>query len=89
MVRILPAIAMILSGCIIPLPFFPDWLQPVLKILPFSGILDIPFRLYLGLVPADQIILVISLQAIWIAAFIGIGWTLLTASIKRVTLQGG
>ncbi len=53
MQRILPALVMILSGSIVPLAFFPDWMQSILKILPFAGLMDIPFRFYLGLLPVS------------------------------------
>lgn len=35
--RLLPAVVTIFSGMVIPLAFFPDWLQPFLRFLPFSG----------------------------------------------------
>ena len=33
----------VLSGALVPLPLFPDWLQPALALQPFAGLVDIPF----------------------------------------------
>lgn len=43
-----PSVVLLGSGLIIPLPLFPDWAQPLLTLLPFRGMADDPFRLYLG-----------------------------------------
>jgi ABC-2 type transport system permease protein len=89
MLRIFPALVLLLSGSIVPLAFFPDWAQIALQILPFSGLVDTPFRLYLGAVPADQILPLLGLQLFWTAVFILIGVKLLAAGLRRVVLQGG
>jgi ABC-2 type transport system permease protein len=46
--RVAPGIVLILSGMIVPIPFFPKVIQRVIQILPFNGLVDIPFRLYTG-----------------------------------------
>ena len=79
----------VLSGLYIPLSFFPDGMQTVLRILPFGGLLDIPLRFYLGLVPASDIFSLGLLQLFWILAFIFTGVALLNQGIKRVVVQGG
>ncbi|OGN89623.1 MAG: hypothetical protein A2Z74_02740 [Chloroflexi bacterium RBG_13_46_9] len=87
--RLLPALVMIFSGSIIPLAFFPEWAQPALKYLPFSGLVDIPFRFYLNAFPPDQIYPLLVLQLSWTGIFIGLGLWLLSSATKRVVVQGG
>jgi ABC-2 type transport system permease protein len=87
--RLLPALVMIFSGNIIPLAFFPEWAQPALRYLPFSGLVDIPFRLYLGSLPPTQILPLFILQLSWTVVFIGLGLWLLSSTTKRVVVQGG
>ena len=41
-------IVTVLSGSLVPLPLFPDWLQPMLALQPFAGLVDTPFRIYSG-----------------------------------------
>jgi len=49
--RILPVFVYVFSGLIIPLPLFPDWMQPFLNAMPFRGLADTPFRIYMGHLP--------------------------------------
>src|SRR5688500_7658138 len=41
-------IAIVLSGSLVPLPLFPEWMQPFLAFQPFAGLVDTPFRIYGG-----------------------------------------
>jgi ABC-2 type transport system permease protein len=89
MLRIFPALVMILSGTIVPLAFFPDWMQTILRLLPFAGLADIPFRFYLGIIPTSQIMPVLGLQVLWTVVFVWAGVEILEAGVKRVVIQGG
>jgi ABC-2 type transport system permease protein len=89
MQRIFPATIIIFSGAAVPLAFFPDWMQTALKILPFSGLIDTPFRFYIGLLPASGLLSFGLLQLAWTAVFILLGMWLISAGVKRVVVQGG
>lgn len=78
-----------LSGMIVPLPLMPDWMQPVLNFLPFRGLLDTPFRLYLGHIASSQTIFVLLHQFAWTIVFVIAGRLLLSNSLKRLVIQGG
>ena len=87
--QLLPVAVMILSGLIIPLPFLPEWLQPVIALLPFRGLMDVPFRIYLAHITPAAALGEIGLQLFWIAALVtGSRW-LLGRALKRVSVQGG
>jgi ABC-2 type transport system permease protein len=87
--RLLPATVGFFSGMIVPLAFFPDWSQPALRLLPFSGLADIPFRFYLGTLPPHQLAAHVVLQLFWTIFFVLIGLWLLGAATRRVVVQGG
>ncbi|MBI2850355.1 MAG: ABC transporter permease [Chloroflexi bacterium] len=89
MQRMFPAAVMVFSGINVPLAFFPDSMQQVLRLLPFSGLIDIPLRLYLGMIPASQVFLFGLLELAWTGVFIAIGLQLLALGMKRVVIQGG
>jgi len=89
MERILPAAIMVFSGNIVPLAFFPDWAQTTLRLLPFSGLIDHPFRLYLGIIPASSMLSVCILQLSWTIVLVMTGILLLNAGKKKVVVQGG
>jgi len=77
------------SGLQIPLPFYPDWLLPVLNLLPFRGLFDVPSRLYLGHIPPSQALPVLAHQFLWTLALIGFGRWVLARGLRRLEVQGG
>ena len=89
MQRIFPAVVMVLSGSIIPLAYFPDWAQVPLRLLPFSGLVDIPLQFYIGTLPASNVLFLGFLQLAWTFLFIFLGVRLLILGMKRVIIQGG
>jgi ABC-2 type transport system permease protein len=89
MIRIFPAFVMILSGVIIPLAYFPDWMQTLLTLLPFSSLVDIPMKFYLGIIPAGKLLTYGLLQVFWLAVFILIGLLAFNMAARKVTVQGG
>jgi len=78
-----------LSGSVLPLPLFPDWAQPILKILPARGLMDTPFRIYLGHIPPSEALAAIAHQLAWVGIAVWIGYRLLARGLKRVEVQGG
>jgi ABC-2 type transport system permease protein len=86
---ILAASVWIFSGMTIPLPLFPDWAQPVLDLLPFRGLMDLPFRLYLGHLPASAAPGVLAHQLAWTGALVLFGRWLVGRGTRRLVVQGG
>lgn len=87
--RLISAASTIFSGAIIPIPFFPDWAQTILYALPFRGLMDTPFRLYTGHIPAAQAWSHLAHQWAWTLALVGLGRWLLTRGMRRLVVQGG
>ena len=77
------------SGLVIPLPLFPDWMQQLIAILPFRGLIDTPFRIYLGLLSGADAGAALAHQAVWIVAFVLVGRMILTRGLRRLVVQGG
>jgi ABC-2 type transport system permease protein len=89
MARIMPALVMIFSGMVVPLPLFPDWFQPILAALPFRGICDTPYRIYTGDLPIADAAGPILLSLVWTLALVALGRALLARGHRRVVVQGG
>ena len=87
--RLAPAAIFLFSGMIVPLPLFPDWLQPVVRALPFRGLIDVPFQSYLGLLTGANALLAIVQTWAWIAAFVMAGRLLLQRGLRQLVAQGG
>jgi ABC-2 type transport system permease protein len=79
----------VFSGMIIPLPLFPDWAQSVVNFLPFRGLVDAPFRVYMGHIPPHQAALVIGHQLAWAAVLCAFGRWTLARGTRRLVVQGG
>lgn len=77
------------SGMIVPLPFFPGWMQPFLNAQPFRGLVDVPFRIYLGDLAGIDAFLGIVHQVIWTAILIAFGRWLMARAMKQLVVQGG
>ena len=84
-----PVLVMLLSGEILPLPLFPDRLQPLLAALPFRGLLDTPHRVWLGQLAGGALGAALLHQWLWVAALVALGRFLLARGLRRVVLQGG
>jgi ABC-2 type transport system permease protein len=87
--RLLPHITVLLSGMVIPLPLFPNWLQPFLSVQPFRGIIDIPSRLYTGIIPSSEAIYYLGFQLGWTILLIALGQFLLKKALRQFVVQGG
>jgi ABC-2 type transport system permease protein len=88
-VVLLTALVAFLSGMIVPLPLFPDWSQPVLRVLPFAGLVDFPFRIFTGHIAPGDAGWVVLHQVAWTLAFVAAGRWLLARGLSRVVVQGG
>lgn len=78
-----------LSGMIVPLPLFPEWAQPIVQSLPFAGLVDLPFRVFTGHIPAGAVASVLVRQIVWTIALVLFGRWLLSRGMRRVVVQGG
>jgi len=89
MARLLPSVVIVFSGMLVPLPLLPDWAQVVLNALPFRGLCDVPFRLYLGHIPARELPTMLLHQLAWTAAIVTLGRWILSRGTRRLVVQGG
>lgn len=78
-----------LCGAIIPIPFFPDWLQPVLYALPFGSMQNTPFLIYVGHLSMEEGWWAIGLQCFWLTTLLLIGKMMMHCALKKVVVQGG
>ena len=79
----------IFTGMIVPIPFFPDWAQTIINVLPFRGIVDSPYRIYLGHIPTSDVLLHLGHQLVWVAVLVLIGRWVLSRGLRRLVMQGG
>jgi ABC-2 type transport system permease protein len=83
------ALVMFLGGFVVPLRFFPDWLQPLLFSLPFAGIIQIPTDIFIGRLSGASALEALATQALWALAMLGLAQLLVVFAVRRVSVQGG
>jgi ABC-2 type transport system permease protein len=83
------ALAEFLTGAVIPLPFFPEEVERIIRFLPFASMQNLPLRIYSGDVYGAQLYEGILLQLFWLIALILIGKVMLSRALRRVTAFGG
>ena len=76
-------------GGILPLPFFPDAIQPLMNALPFASIQNTPFLIYTGHYSGSQITHALVLQLGWLLVFLILGKAWMGRAMKKVIVQGG
>jgi ABC-2 type transport system permease protein len=86
---LLAALVTVFSGLVIPLPLYPDWARTTLVLMPFAGVMDLPFRLYTGDLPPAAAGWVLLHQLLWTSALVLLGRWLLRVGMRRVVVQGG
>jgi ABC-2 type transport system permease protein len=87
--RLVPPFVTVLSGSLMPLSFFPDWMQPLLRWLPFSGVIDVPFRFYLGHLGTGDLAWTLAHQLGWALGLALLAQWLISRGLKRIVVQGG
>jgi ABC-2 type transport system permease protein len=87
--RFFPPVIYLFSGMLVPLPLLPDWAQAAVNALPFRGLADVPFRLYMGHIPPEQAPAVLASLLLWTGALVLLGRLLLARAARRLVVQGG
>ena len=89
-VRILAASVMeFLAGGVLPIPFFPEAVQPFFNALPFASIQNTPFLIYTGHYAPRDALFSLLLQLFWLVALVLLGRLLMGHATKKVVVQGG
>lgn len=79
----------LLSGAVIPLPFFPDNIKNIVELLPFAAAQNIPFRIYGEDIIGTEIYKAVILQIFWIIVLVILGQLLCRIAMKKTVVQGG
>jgi ABC-2 type transport system permease protein len=82
-------VSLFFSGFIVPLPFFPDWLEAIARALPFAAMVQIPVDVFLEQATGTEVAGLLLLQAVWAAILLGLARVVLGTAIRRLVIQGG
>jgi ABC-2 type transport system permease protein len=79
----------LLTGLIVPLPYFPDTIRDILLALPFASLLQIPADIFLERLGPAEVVLALGRQGVWAVVMLIAARLILTAAYRRVAIQGG
>ena len=77
------------SGLLLPISFFPLWIQDILKFLPFQGISYIPSMIFTNGFSQSVLMMSILQQVIWVIFLLIPIQLLWMAAKKQLIIQGG
>lgn len=89
MVEVKRHLIRLLSGSIIPMWFFPEWLSNILHVLPFAYIYQLPLDIYIGKYSIEILLQRMGLQVIWLLVLLVLFINLQKRVTKKVLVQGG
>ncbi len=87
--QIVSAVWMFLGGFIVPITFFPDWLEHLARALPFAAMLQVPVEIFLGKHAGSGLLRALALQLAWAVALLALGRLVLGAATRKLVVQGG
>src|SRR3989442_720296 len=82
-------ILQLLTGALVPIWFFPDWLATLLAWSPFAAAASTPLSIYIGHTPADGGLAAVALQVGWLIPLVGLGELVWRRARDGVVVQGG
>jgi viologen exporter family transport system permease protein len=78
-----------LSGQVVPIALFPEWLALAAWALPFAAMVQAPIEVWLGHAQGLELVGLLGLQAFWAAALLLLGRLVLQAGMRKLVIQGG
>lgn len=79
----------VLSGLVVPVAFFPDWLRAVAYATPFPWMLQTPVDVAVERVSGVDAAVALGIQVAWAAALVGGAAAVLGRGTRRLVVQGG
>ncbi|MGN7761998.1 ABC transporter permease [Paenibacillus sp. 22594] len=83
------ALTNLLSGALVPLAFFPGWLEKTALLLPFQSIIHTPTMIFLEQAGTLESLKLIGIQCFWGAALWVAGKFMWNWAVRQVTIHGG
>lgn len=82
-------LGMVLMGFVIPVGWFPPWLQRVVLWTPFPAMLSTPVDIFLGRLSSFALGYALLRQALWLILMLTLAQFVLRQGVKRLVIQGG
>lgn len=77
------------SGSIVPLWFFPSWMEKIAAWLPFQGIFYVPNAIFVGQLQGQSLLLALLLQVFWLVVTYTVLRLVWRQATRKIVVQGG
>lgn len=77
------------SGLLLPISFYPEWAQEIIKLMPFQAVSFLPNYIYLGKIRGAAALEVLLLQLFWIVVLYAVAALFWRYAVRNVVVQGG
>ena len=82
-------IILFLSGSIVPIWFYPDFVQRILAFTPFVYTYQTPIGIFIGRTSLEQAITEMAIQVFWCVFFFALFHFVKSKALKNIMVQGG
>jgi ABC-2 type transport system permease protein len=82
-------VSMTLCGLVLPVAWFPSWLQAVAAATPFPSLVQTPTDILTGHVEGARALQALGVQVAWLGVVIALGRLVLRAGHRKLVVQGG
>jgi ABC-2 type transport system permease protein len=79
----------LLGGFAVPIRYFPDWLQPLVLVLPFASFTQTPADLFVERIQGMDVLGPLLLQVVWAIVLLVAAQLATLLATRRVVVQGG
>ncbi|WP_238010103.1 ABC-2 family transporter protein [Dactylosporangium sp. AC04546] len=83
------AVTALLSGALVPLAYFPDWLATAATWSPFAGLTSTPALIFIGQVSGSEAVLLVAVQLGWVVVLWYAARALFRGALRQLTVHGG
>jgi ABC-2 type transport system permease protein len=78
-----------LGGFVVPIRYFPDWLQTIVLALPFAAITQTPADVFVERLTGPGLVDAVISQILWAVALLAAAQLTVWRATRRVVIQGG
>jgi ABC-2 type transport system permease protein len=82
-------VSLFFSGFVIPVRFFPGWLEALAHATPFPAMVQLPVDVFVGKTQGLELVQTLGVQAAWVGALFALAYMLYSAGTRRLVVQGG
>ncbi len=87
--RLAGTLSLFLSGFLMPVAFFPEWLRGLMRLTPFPGMIYTPVEIFLGQVSGAALWAALGAQVFWALVLYALARLVLGLAVRKLVIQGG